>query len=75
MLQIAKILGIGTIMISSSDEKLMRLKAMGADVLINYRSNPDWAMTVRDRTGGRGVDLALDIGGQSTFAPAAWAAS
>lgn len=68
MLQLAKALGIGTIMISSSDEKLARLKAMGADVLINYRNDPDWAMTVRDRTGGRGVDLALDIGGQSTFA-------
>lgn len=68
MLQIAKTLGIGTIMISSSDEKLARLKAMGADILINYRSNPDWALTVRDRTGGRGVDLALDIGGRSTFA-------
>lgn len=68
MLQLAKALGIGTIMISSSDEKLARLKAMGADILINYRSDPDWALTVRDRTGGRGVDLALDIGGQSTFA-------
>jgi len=68
MLQIARALGIGTIMISSSDEKLAALKAMGADVLINYRTNPDWALTVRDRTGGRGVDLALDIGGQSTFA-------
>lgn len=68
MLQLAKSLGIGTIIISSSDKKLARLKAMGADVLINYRSDPDWAMTVRDRTGGRGVDLALDIGGQSTFA-------
>ncbi|MBL8649523.1 MAG: NAD(P)-dependent alcohol dehydrogenase [Sphingopyxis sp.] len=68
MLQIARALGIGTIMISSSDEKLAALKAMGADVLINYRANPDWALTVRDRTGGRGVDLALDIGGQSTFA-------
>jgi NADPH:quinone reductase-like Zn-dependent oxidoreductase len=68
MLQIAKALGIGTIMISSSDEKLERLKALGADISINYRSNPDWATGVRDRTGGRGVDLALDIGGQSTFA-------
>lgn len=67
MLQIAKALGIGTILISSSDEKLARLRAMGADVLINYRSDSEWAAMVRDRTGGRGVDLALDIGGQSTF--------
>lgn len=68
MLQIAKAIGIRTVMISSSDDKLARLKELGADHGINYRTVPDWAPAVRELTGGQGVDLALDIGGQSTFA-------
>lgn len=71
MLQIAKAMGIRTVMISSSDDKLARLKELGADHGINYRSVPDWAPAVRDWAGGRGVDLALDIGGRSTFARSA----
>lgn len=68
MLQIAKALGLRAFMISSSDDKLARLKALGADHGINYRAAPDWPVLVRDLTGGLGVDLVLDIGGQSTFA-------
>lgn len=68
MLQIAKALGIRAITISSSDEKLERLAALGADHVINYRANPEWGAKVRALTGGIGADLVLDIGGQSTIA-------
>ncbi len=67
MLQIARALGIRTIVISSSDDKLARLAALGADHGINYRTNPAWGSAVRQLTGGVGADLVLDIGGQSTI--------
>jgi NADPH:quinone reductase-like Zn-dependent oxidoreductase len=47
----------------SSDEKADRLKAIGADAVINYRTTPEWHLAVRDLTHGRGVDQVVDIGG------------
>ena len=41
-LQIAKMAGAAVIATSSSDEKLERVRALGADHLINYRQVPDW---------------------------------
>ena len=67
-LQIAKALGVGTIVTSSNDEKLRKLSALGADQLINYRTTDEWGIEARDITGGRGVDLVLELGGQSSFA-------
>ena len=67
MLQIAKALGIRVIVISSSDDKLARLAALGADHGINYRTDPEWGAEVRALTGGAGADLVLEIGGQSTI--------
>jgi NADPH:quinone reductase-like Zn-dependent oxidoreductase len=62
-LQFAKMNGATVIATSSSDEKLQRLKALGADHLINYRSTPDWGAAARELTGGRGVDLVVEVGG------------
>ncbi|MFN3817685.1 zinc-dependent alcohol dehydrogenase family protein [Blastomonas sp.] len=67
-LQLAKAMGITAIVTSSSHGKLERLAALGADHLLNYRSTPDWGARVRELTGGRGADLVLEIGGQSSFA-------
>ena len=67
-LQLAKALGLTAILISSSDAKLDRLAALGADHGINYRQTPAWGAAVKALTGGRGADLVLEIGGQSTFA-------
>lgn len=67
-LQLAKALGLTAIVISSSDEKLDRLRSLGADHGINYRRAPAWGAVAKDLTGGRGADLVLEIGGQSTFA-------
>ncbi len=67
-LQLAKALGITTIMTSSSNNKLARLSELGADHLINYRETAEWGAAARALTGGRGVDLALEVGGQSSSA-------
>jgi NADPH:quinone reductase-like Zn-dependent oxidoreductase len=66
-LQIAKLKGAVVIITSSSDEKLERAKALGADHLINYRQHSDWASVVNEITGGRGADLVLDMAGPVTF--------
>lgn len=66
-LQFAKFAGATVIATSSSDEKLERLKALGADHLINYRTDPEWGTTARKLTGGAGVDHVLDVGGASTL--------
>ena len=66
-LQFAKLTGARVIVTSSSDEKLERARAMGADETINYRSTPDWAKAARDLTGGRGVDHVVEVGGAGTF--------
>jgi NADPH:quinone reductase-like Zn-dependent oxidoreductase len=66
-LAFAKILGAHVTVISSSDERIERVKQMGADAALNYRSTPEWAKATRDITGGRGYDLILELGGEKTL--------
>ncbi|KAB0492451.1 zinc-dependent alcohol dehydrogenase family protein [Pseudomonas psychrophila] len=66
-LQFAKMAGATVIATSSSDEKLERLKAMGADHVINYRKDPLWGETALGLTGGRGVDHIIEVGGPATL--------
>lgn len=66
-LQFAKAMGATVIATSSSDEKLTRLKALGADHLINYKTNEAWGMAALSLTGGRGVDHVVEIGGSGTL--------
>lgn len=66
-LQFAKAMGATVIATSSSDEKLERLKALGADHLINYKSEPKWGGAARKLTDGRGVDHVVEIGGSGTM--------
>ena len=56
------------ILTSSDDAKLARGQALGADHLINYRTEPDWSRPVKALTEGRGADLIVEIGGGSTLA-------
>jgi NADPH:quinone reductase-like Zn-dependent oxidoreductase len=65
--QFAKMAGARVISTSSSPEKLERLKALGADDVINYRDDPHWGETARKLTGGRGVDHVIEVGGPSTL--------
>ena len=64
-LQLAHTAGLRTLVTSSSDEKLARTRALGADETINYRQTPHWSRRVRDLTGD-GVNLVLEVGGPAT---------
>lgn len=64
-LQWAKMLGARVIVTSSSDEKLARMRALGADDIINYRNNPDWSQAVMELTGGQGANHVVNNVGMS----------
>ena len=66
-LQFAKLAGAEVIATSSSDVKLERIRALGADHLINYAETAQWARPVRELTGGRGADHIVDVGGGGTL--------
>ena len=66
-LQFAKAAGAAVIATSSSEEKLDRLRALGADHLINYREDAEWGKTARKLTKGRGVDVVVEVGGAGTI--------
>lgn len=66
-LQFAKMAGATVIATSSSDEKLDKLKALGANYLINYRKTSNWGEVAREITGGRGVDHVVEVGGPATL--------
>lgn len=55
------------IITSSSDEKLQRAKALGADSLINYRDTADWQNAVLDAASSRGADIIFENGGAQTL--------
>ncbi len=67
-IQLAKAAGATVIATSSSQAKLDRLAALGADHLINYRDTSEWGVKARELTGGRGVDVVVEIGGAGTLA-------
>ena len=67
-LQFAKAAGATVIATSSSEEKLERMRALGADHLVNYRTNVSWGEAVREITGGRGADHVVEVGGPDTLA-------
>lgn len=64
-LQFARLAGARVIATSSSNEKLKRLKAMGAEAVINYRDTPHWGREAKRITGG--VDAVVEIGGAGTL--------
>ena len=67
-LQIGRMMGARVIVTSSSDEKLERARALGADATLNYRQQPDWGAAVKDLTAGEGVDHVIEVGGPGTLA-------
>ena len=70
-LQFAKLLGAYAIVLSSSDDKLARAQALGADEVLNYTKEPAWGRTVKAMaqrlTGRDGVDHVVELGGTSTL--------
>ena len=55
------------IITSSSDAKLEKAKKLGADHIINYRTNPDWEKEVMKITHDNGVDIIFENGGAATL--------
>jgi NADPH:quinone reductase-like Zn-dependent oxidoreductase len=64
-LQFAKMAGATVVVTSSSDAKLDRAKALGADYTVNYRTIRDWGSHIRNLTGG--TDLVVELGGAGTL--------
>jgi NADPH:quinone reductase-like Zn-dependent oxidoreductase len=59
----ARMHGARVVATSSSDAKLERVRAMGADHVVNYKTNPEWPKAAREFTNGVGVDLVVEVAG------------
>ena len=66
-LQMAKAMGAQVIVTSSSNDRLQRALALGADHGINYMDAPNWGEAARELTDGRGVDAVIEIGGEGSL--------
>ena len=66
-LQFAKLRGAHVTVISSSDEKIAKACALGADASINYVKTPEWYKATREITAGRGYDHIVELGGEKTL--------
>lgn len=67
-LQITSALGANVIVTSSSDEKLERVKSLGATHGINYARVPDWENAALGLTSQKGVDQILEVVGGKNLA-------
>ena len=57
------------LIVTTSPEKMDRVKEVGADFLINFRETPDFTEIVKEYTSKKGVDLILDHIGAKYLAP------
>lgn len=65
--KLAKMAGAHVVVTSSSDEKLERMRKLGADITINYKKVPEWGKAVMEKTGGKGADIVLENVGRLTL--------
>ncbi len=68
-LQFAKMADAEVFVCTSSEEKGRKLKALGADHVINYAQNPDFSKAVWTASGKKGVDIAVNFTGGDTWIP------
>ena len=66
-LQLAKLAGARVLAITSSEEKMERLRDLGADEVHNYKADPAWDDWALSQTGGFGVDKVIEVGGPDTL--------
>jgi NADPH:quinone reductase-like Zn-dependent oxidoreductase len=66
-LQLARVAGAQVIVTSSSAEKRERARKLGAAHTIDYKATPTWGEAAFKLTGGRGVDVVVEVGGPGTF--------
>jgi NADPH:quinone reductase-like Zn-dependent oxidoreductase len=65
-LQFAVLAGARVVVTSKSDEKLERVRELGAWETINYVTTPNWAERVLELTEGEGADHVIEVGGPAT---------
>lgn len=66
-LQFARMAGAEVIATSSAEDKLARLRTLGARHTINYAEDRDWGTTARAITGDQGVHQVVEVGGAETL--------
>ena len=67
-IQLAKLQGARVIATANSDEGLARVRELGADETIDYKTTPEWDQVVLSLTDGVGVDQVVEVGGAGTLA-------
>lgn len=65
--QFARMASASVLVTSSSDDKIVRARELGARAGVNYRNTPEWDKAVRELTDGRGVDHVIEVGGTGTL--------
>lgn len=66
-LQLAKAAGARVVITSASEDKREKARRMGADLALDYRTDVEWGASARRWSGGRGVDVVVEVGGPATF--------
>jgi len=64
--EIARALGARTVVTSSSEEKLEKARALGADLAVNH-AEADVVQEVKDATGGAGANVVVETVGEATW--------
>ena len=65
--QFAKMHGAHVTVVSRSEAKLERVKALGADATLHAPSTPEWGQAAREIVGGDGIDMVVELGGEGTL--------
>ena len=66
-IQIAKLFNAKVIATTSSEERIVKAKEIGADYVINYNKDKEWWKNVQEITGKKGVDIIVEVGGSKTL--------
>ena len=66
-IQIAKLFNAKVIATTSSKERMIKAKKIGADYVINYNEDVDWSKKVQEITNKKGVDIVVEVGGSKTL--------
>ena len=66
-IQIARLAGCTVYATTSTDQKAEQAKAIGADIVLNYKTDPDWSKIIYQLTAKKGVDVVVDNIGAATL--------
>jgi NADPH:quinone reductase-like Zn-dependent oxidoreductase len=66
-LQFARMAGARVLATTSQDSKIAKLHELGAAETVNYKTQPEWDRWAFEKTGGKGVDHVVEVGGPGTL--------